>query len=422
MTTSSPSPSAHPERVYVWAWLPGSREPVVAGVLTDRDGTIDFTYGRSYLARPKAMPLYLPELPLEAGVIPPRVGTIAGCISDSAPDAWGVRVILHRFAGRDAEDIDLLHPFTYLLESGSERIGALDFQRSADRYLPRGTGVARLEDLARAAELVEAGVALPPELDQALLHGSSIGGARPKAGLRDDERDLIAKFSSSGDAFPVVKGEFIAMELARRVGLDVAKVELTSALGRDVLLIERFDRTPGGSRRAMVSALTMLELDANTALWGSSYAALAGRIRQRFTSPDETLRELFARIIFNILIGNNDDHPRNHAAFWDGEILTLTPAYDISPQVRGGGETQQLMAIGEDGWRLSQVEGCVERAAIYHLNENEARGIIDHQVAVIRSEWDEVSQLAGLTGAERSYFWQRQILNPYALYGYPAID
>lgn len=419
---SSSSPAGQPDRVYVWVWLPGEREPVVAGVLTEENGTVYFAYGRSYLAREEAMPLYLPDLPLEAGVIPPRAGMIAGPISDSSPDAWGMRVILQRLVGREAEDVDLLDPFTYLLESGSERIGALDFQRSADHYVPRGTGVASLEELARAAEFVEAGVELPPELDQALLHGSSIGGARPKAGLRDGERHLIAKFSSSGDAFPVVKGEFIAMTLARRAGLDVAKVDLTSVLGRDAILIERFDRTPEGGRCAMVSALTMLELDANTAIWGSSYAALAGLIRQRFTSPDVTLRELFSRITFNILVGNNDDHPRNHAAFWDGEMLTLTPAYDISPQVRGGGETQQLMAIGEDGWRLSQVEGCVERAATYHLSETEARAIIDHQIAVIRSEWDMVSQLAGLTDVERAYFWERQILNPYALYGYRATE
>ena len=75
-----------------------------------------------------------------------------------------------------------------------------------------------------------------------------------------------------------------------------------------------------------------------------------------------TLRELFSRITFNILAGNNDDHARNHAAFWDGIELTLTPAYDICPQPRAGGETAQVMAIGEDGYRMSQVAGCVARA------------------------------------------------------------
>lgn len=158
MTTSSFAPPARPEQVYVWAWLPGASDPVVAGVLTEQEGIIVFAYGRSYLARTDAIPLYLPELPLQTGPIPPRVGTIAGCISDSAPDAWGMRVILQRVVGGNTDDVDLLHPFTYLVESGSQRIGALDFQHSADRYIARGTGVARLDDLARAAELVEAGV------------------------------------------------------------------------------------------------------------------------------------------------------------------------------------------------------------------------------------------------------------------------
>jgi serine/threonine-protein kinase HipA len=412
------SETRRPEEVFVWTWLPGATEPVVAGVLTEQSGLVSFTYGRTYQARDEAIPLYLPELPLQAGVIPPRVGTIAGCISDAAPDAWGMRVILNRLLGRDTDDVDLLDTFTYLLESGSDRIGALDFQASSEVYVPRGVGAVSLDELARAAELVVEGVPLSAELDQALLHGSSIGGARPKAGLRDGERDLIAKFSSTSDVFPVVKGEFVAMELARRAGLSVAPVELTSALGKDVVLIERFDRPAEGQRRAMVSALTILELDESTALWGSSYAALAGIIRQRFTEPDTTLRELFSRITFNILVGNNDDHPRNHAAFWDGQQLTLTPAYDISPQVRGGNEQQQLMAIGDDGWRMSQLEGCVERAGIYHLSDDDARDIIDRQVDVIESQWEDVAGLARLSDAERAYFWHRQFLNDYAFYGY----
>ena len=88
----------------------------------------------------------------------------------------------------------------------------------------------------------------------------------------------------------------------------------------------------------------------------------------------EHSRELFARITFNILVGNNDDHARNHAAFWDGEWLTLTPAYDICPQPRSGGETSQAMIIGRDGFRMSQLAGCVERAGTYMLTEADARG------------------------------------------------
>jgi serine/threonine-protein kinase HipA len=409
--------TSEPRHAFVWVWLPGAADPVVAGRLDAAGRVVAFTYGQSYLARENRIALYLPELPLGRGQISPRVGEVAGCIADATPDAWGQRVILNRLAGRGALDTTDPNLLTYLLESGSDRIGALDFQTSASDYLPRGTAGATLTELAESAERVEQGVPLSPELDQALLHGSSVGGARPKALLRDGDRRLIAKFGSRTDTYPVVKGEFVAMELARHASLAVATVDLTEALGRDVLLIDRFDRPPAGGRRAMVSALTILELDELGSRY-ASYADLARTIRARFTDPLPTLRELFARITFNVLTGNNDDHARNHAAFWDGTALTLTPAYDICPQPRAGGETAQIMAIGEDGYRMSQVAGCVARASTYLLSEAAAREIVDRQIDTIETQWGEVCDRAGLTKVDRAAFWRRQFLNPYATEGY----
>lgn len=409
--------TSEPEVAFVWVWLPGAGEPVVAGRLDPVGPIVTFTYGQSYLEREDAMSLYLPELPLRRGPISPLVGETPGCIADAAPDAWGQRVILNRLTGRADAEVTELGPLTYLLESGSDRIGALDFQASPREYVPRALDHADIDELAAAAERVEQGLPLPPELDQALLHGSSVGGARPKALLNDGEGKLIAKFSSTTDTFPVVKGEFVAMELARRCGIEAARVRLTTAHGRDALLVERFDRPGGGRRRAMVSALTMLGLDEAGARY-ASYADLADLVRARFTDPAKTLRELFSRIVFNILCSNNDDHPRNHAAFWDGEALRLTPAYDICPQLRSGGETAQIMAIGRDGWRMSQVVGCVARASTYLLNEAEARKIVDGQIETIEGQWDDVCDLAGLTEVERAGFWRRQFLNPYALEDY----
>lgn len=409
--------TSEPQRVFVWVWLPGATEPVVAGRLDPVGPIVNFTYGRSYLERDNAIPLYLPELPLQSGEISPLIGDVPGCIADAGPDAWGQRVILNRLIGRADAETTELGPLTYLIESGSDRIGALDFQTSSAEYVPRAMDHATLDELAESAERVEKELPLSPELDQALLHGSSVGGARPKALLGDGEATLIAKFSSTTDTFPVVKGEFVAMELARRAGLDVASVRLTKAHGRDALLVERFDRPGGGRRRAMISALTMLGLDEAGARY-ASYADLADLIRARFTEARATLRELFSRIVFNILCSNNDDHPRNHAAFWDGEALTLTPAYDVCPQLRSGGETAQIMAIGRDGWRMSQVAGCVERASVYLLSEAEAREIVDHQIETIEGQWDEVCDLAELAEGARAAFWQRQFLNPYATEGY----
>lgn len=406
-----------PHQAFVWVWLPGEAEPVVAGRL-DGDGRLTtFTYGRSYLDRATAIALYEPELPLRPGRQVPELMAIHGCIADAGPDAWGRRVIERRRERQpDATAHGDLGDLAYLLESGSNRVGGLDFQPSPDEYHARGEGVVALEDLLRAAEIVDGAEPVPPGLDLALLHGTSIGGAQPKAVVEDHGRPLIAKFSSRTDVLPVVKLEYVAMTLARLVGLSVAPVELTSVLGKDVLLVQRFDRSDDGSRRLMVSARTMLRLGEFGI--GASYSELADLVRSRFVDPEQTLRELFARITFNIIVGNTDDHARNHAAFWDGADLALTPAYDIVPQLRVGEEASQAMAIGPDGFRGSQLAGCVERAASYRLSGSEARAIIDQQIATVEEHWAAACDRAGLSDTDRAPFWRRQILNPFALRGY----
>ncbi|GIG41113.1 phosphatidylinositol kinase [Cellulomonas phragmiteti] len=402
----------------MWVWLPGHLEPVVAGRLDVDGGRHLFTYGRSYLARPDAISLYTPELPLVAGPQPPADGLdMPGCLSDAGPDSWGQRVILARHLGRlgassDTEDLSAL---TYLLESSSDRIGALDFQESPSRYVPRGGGSASVEDLQDAADRVQAGEVLPPALAEALLRGTSIGGARPKAVVRDGDRELIAKFSSTMDPYPVVQGEAVAMELAARAGVDVARTSSTTAAGRAVLLVERFDRPSGGGRTLMVSALTMLGLSERTGRY-ATYPDLADLVRRHFTAPAATLRELFTRIVLNVAIGNTDDHARNHAAFWDGQALTLTPAYDLCPQVRAGDETAQAMAIGRAGQRAARFATCVEAAEVYLLDRHEARDVVDRVVTTIRDQWDDAADRARLTAADRALLWGRQILNPSVFY------
>ena len=412
-----------PREAFVWTWLPDRVDPVVAGRLAPTPQGLQFNYGRSYLARTDKVPLYLPELPLQSGVLPLPTGlAMPGCLRDAAPDAWGRRVILNRLlggAGRDA-DTTVLDELSYLLQSGSDRIGALDFQSSASEYVPREGGNATLEELLQSAEKVERGLPLTPALAQAIQHGTSIGGARPKVTLDDDGRKWIAKFSASTDVQPVVKMEFLAMRLAALAGLDVAPVKLVQAAGKDVLLVERFDRVPLGDarwhRRALVSALTLLELDEMMAAY-ASYEELADIIRHRFVEPRATLRELFARLVFNILCGNTDDHARNHAAFWNGESLSLTPAYDLCPQVRTGQEATQAMKILGDN-RYSRLTVCLDAAARFQLSQNDARGIINAQLQAIRQRWQDACGEAGLGEAERNALWGRQFLNPFALQDY----
>lgn len=413
------------DEAYVWFWLPGKVEPVVAGrIARQQDGKLSFNYGRSYLARQDAIPIYEPELPLEPGEVRPSPNMqMPSCLRDASPDAWGRRVIINRTLGLKGGEADTveLDELTYLLESGSDRIGALDFQASPSEYVARARQGATLDELIRSAERVEQGVPLSPDLDLALQHGSSLGGARPKTLIDDGDRKLIAKFSASGDLYNVVKAEYVAMRLARAVGLTVASVSLTTGLGKDVLLIQRFDRGrvgDGWKRRAVVSALTILGLDETEARY-ASYEDLATAIRHRFTAPKQTLEELYGRIVFNILSGNTDDHARNHAAFWDGKMLSLTPAYDICPQGRAGGEATQAMLI-TGARRLSQLTLCHEAAPQFLLNEDRAREIIDAQLAAIRAQWSTVCDEAGLTEVDRRFLWGRQFLNPFALQGWEA--
>ena len=408
---------------FVWIWLPGETEPVVAGRLEADNGNILFNYGKSYLNRigdnKPAIAIYEPELPLKAGLIPlPEGLTMPGCIRDAAPDAWGRRVIINKKlglkgAGTDTAELDEL---TYLLESGSDRIGALDFQRSPTEYVPRTANHVSMEELIQSVERVEKGIPLTPELDQALFHGSSIGGARPKALVQDHGKKYVAKFSSNTDLYSVVKAEFIAMRLAELAGLNVAPVKLAKAANKDVLLIERFDRVPKGdkwARKAMVSALTLFCLDDMMARY-ASYETLSEIIRHRFTNPKHTLKELFYRLVFNILCGNTDDHARNHAAFWDGKALTLTPGYDICPQGRTGNEASQAMLISGDN-NLSQLKTCLETAHNFLLSEEEACQIFGNLTAAIEQHWGTVCEEAELNEVDKKFLWRRQFLNPYSV-------
>lgn len=411
------------KQAFVWIWLPGETEPVVAGRLEADNGTIQFNYGKSYLDRirdiPAAIPIYEPELPLKAGALPlPEGLTMPGCIRDAAPDAWGRRVIINKKLGRkgagtDTAEIDEL---TYLLESGSDRIGALDFQQSSTEYIPRAADNVSLEELIASAERVEKGVPLTPELDQALFHGTSIGGARPKALVQDHGKKYIAKFSSGTDLYNVVKAEYVAMRLADLAGLHVASVKLAKAAGKDVLLIERFDRVAKGAnweRKGMVSALTLFCLDEMMARY-ASYETLSAIIRHRFTNPRPTLKETFSRLVFNILCGNTDDHARNHAAFWDGKVLTLTPAYDICPQGRTGNEASQAMRIYGSN-NLSRLKTCLKTAHNFLLSEEEARNIFDKLITTIEEHWGTVCEEAELNKVDKQLLWRRQFLNPYSV-------
>jgi serine/threonine-protein kinase HipA len=238
----------------------------------------------------------------------------------------------------------------------------------------------------------------------------------------EDGREYIAKLSLSTDPYPIVKAEAAGMDLACRVGIPVPHTEIVRSLGREVLLVERFDRPGNKSRRMIVSALTLLGFsDFLGARW-SSYPEFLDKLHQLAAPGTGSLgRALLDRIIFNILIGNTDDHARNHAVFWDGQHVELTPAYDLCPQLRMGREVNQAMDIGRapssaaQGTRASNRSTIVAAAADYGVTPTEAGNMFDRQVDIIQANWEEAVAVAELTRREADLLFGRQVLNAYAL-------
>lgn len=414
MTTSNLRPTTG----YVWTWLPGETEPVVAGRVDDIAGFVTFTYALSYRRRDSAISLYEPELPLRAGTHEPTAGLrIPGCLRDGSPDSWGRSVIQFRRGASEGQ----ISEIGYLLLSGTNRFGANDFQPDRSEYVPR-VETAALDELVDAATRLNAGLPVSPSVAEALQYGTAIGGARPKVLLRDDEGvEWIGKLSSTSDqVFSVVRAEATYLELARRVGIRVPTTKLVRSAGRDVLLVERFDRRRDGGRRHVVSALTIARLDEMNGRY-ATYPQILHGIRSigRSGAPDPG-PELFERIAFNIAVGNSDDHARNHAAFWDGVGLELTPAFDLAPNSRVGEVATQAMAFDASGRdRASQFSSLIRHAREYGLDPAAAQDRVDALVDGIEGHWRDAVDCAGLSAADAEYLWRRQVLNPYAFYDEP---
>jgi serine/threonine-protein kinase HipA len=403
---------------YLWIWLPNAYCPIVAGKLIKNEDVFAFAYSKQYLDNPAAIALSPDELPLETGVfVPFGMHKIHSSLRDAAPDAWGRRIIEHEYASTILDELD------YMLLSGTNGIGALNLQSGKDVYISRESKDTALSDLLLAVEKIEQRQPLPKALEIALLHGTSVGGARPKALITANNKQYIAKFSSSADHYNVIKAEFVAMKLAKLAGINVANVELFNVNSKQVLLVERFDRQyniDGAnrtqiSRKYLLSGLTLLGLHEMEARY-ASYRLLADKIRRNFTNPEQDLLELFKRLVFNILVGNTDDHARNHAAFWDGKNLHLTPAYDLCPQWRSGFEATQAMAIDGKEGNLSKISNVLSIVDSFQLSVVDANVIIKNMLDVIVHQWDLVANQAGLTEIDKQFFWQKNILNPFCFY------
>ncbi len=410
------SKEKHAGEAYVWMWLPQALTPVVVGKMVLLNERYHFNYGRSFLTRADAMALSPFELPLKTGTFSPAgLHEMPSCLRDASPDAWGRRLLDYQFPTLNPNELD------YLLLSCSDRIGALDFQTSATEYRAREPDPIHIEAVDELAKMLEENQAISPHLLPILLHGTSVGGARPKCLIEMDNEAYIAKFSLSTDPYPNIPFEYIAMRLAALVDIDVAPVVFKKVAGRDVLAVKRFDRVnmPGGTaRRHLLSALSLLNLHEMEARY-ARYQDLADLIRQHFDQPKAALTELFRRLSFNVLIGNTDDHARNHAAFWNGVTLSLSPAYDLAPQLRMGHEAHQAMRIDGTQGNASTLGNVLSIHEHFLLSQKEAVSLIQHQIDMLRQHWVNLCDEARLSQIERDRMWGSVIYSDFCLQDFP---
>lgn len=389
------------ERI-VFIHLPGEVEAVPAGrlILLEEGLQVQasrFAYGRRYLDRSNALPVDPVALPLAQGraggeLLPAGGLPLFGALRDATPDAWGRRVIENRLRAPP----NGLPESTYLDHAGPHRAGALDVRREPTSRPAAGAlpSLMDIQYMLEAAARVEEGEPVPAHLEVFFAGGPSVGGARPKAVVMADGLEWIAKFPARNDPFNVPLVEWATLELAREAGLDVPQTRIhTLADGRQVMLIERFDRVPvtaGMARRHMVSALTLLARH-ESASPDSSYADIADAlgefgVRGRIAA-DRT--ELFGRMVFNILVSNDDDHLRNHAFVCEEDRAgwNLSPLYDVVPKPQVAHERMLHLAVGPQG-RAARLDNALAGAGRFGLLPPDAASIIDRVVSVVRA-WRE---------------------------------
>ena len=366
-----------------------------------------FTYDDSYLANPKAYPLD-PALPLVSGLLQtPANQKIFGAFADSAPDRWGRNLIQRaeqsraRKIGRTPRslgEIDFLLGARDDLRQGALRFREEDegpFLATEETGVPEFIDLPELLDLASRAESQEIEDADWQKLVRA---GGSLGGARPKAHVRDAfGRIAIAKFPrTTTDTRNINAWEKVALDLARAAGISVPDSELIRIGDVCVLIVDRFDRNRNG-RIGYVSAMTMLE-----AVDGDhrSYLDIAAVIEERSSQTSQDLSELWRRMAFSVLASNTDDHLRNHGFLnVEGDTWSLSPAFDLNPNPIPGVKDLQT-AISEFDTRAT-VQNLMDVAAYFRIADREAKQVLAEVLEAVLG-WAMVARKHGLTQHEIS--------------------
>jgi serine/threonine-protein kinase HipA len=392
---------------FVYIALPGQVSAVTAGklVLTKTargDALGRFIYGRSYLANRDAVEIDPFELRLSTQTYETaQLNGVFGSLRDAGPDYWGRRVIEKHSGKTQLGELD------YLLESPDDRAGALGFGLNNVPPAPRRKFNKTL-DLEKLQVLADALVRdeIPndpdaPQVQDLLLLGTSMGGARPKTVVQDDGELWVAKFNRSDDRWNNTRVEHAMLRLARACGIRTAESRIETIGERDVLLVKRFDReraTNGYTRARMVSGLTILRSDESATMrtrW--SYVILAEELRRIVAEPWNDAHELFRRMCFNALISNIDDHPRNQAVIAKEREWKLSPAYDLTPSPVIAQERRDLAMDCGDLGRYANAKNILSQHARFLLERTEAEKIVNGMQKQVGSTWYETVRSCGVS-------------------------
>lgn len=371
--------------VPVWVWLPRQVTPVCAAHLDPEGDRSTFQYVAPYLNGGEGLALDPVQLRLrKAGVSIPRSMGLPFVCLDAKPAGYG-QDRLNANAGRDLSAIELL-------EMGpSDSVGAIEVCHDIDRKLnwrPKPFSLLA-DELALLEEDAPSSRAIRRVNGDA---GTSAGGERPKATFEYEGRQWLVKMQDRGDLPGMPAREFVAMSLAKAVGIDVPDIKLMTHGAHQVFMIARFDRAGAADkpqRMLFASAQSVLQLEPS-AVRGDprrSYLHLADRMR---SWGAEQTQELWRRMVFNALVGNNDDHPRNHGLLHDGMVWRLSPAFDITPVFtpRDGSQLGLAMATGMDGAAGIDVERLLAAAPHFGLGLDDAAKWIGWAACLVSERWE----------------------------------
>lgn len=366
-----------------------------------------FEYDPTWLAHPERFALE-PALTLTEGSFHTGQGlSLFGGFGDSAPDRWG-RVLMRRFEALRAKEQNrapqTLFEIDYLLGVKDEaRQGALRFSISPDKTIflasEEKVSIPPLVELPKLLSATEKFIDDPEstqELRLLLAPGSSLGGARPKASIRDTDGSLaIAKFPRKDDTFHTVVWEAITLNLAQKAGINVPQHRLETILGKSVLILKRFDRD-GDHRIPFLSAMSMLGAHDNEP---HSYLEMAYALAQQGACPQEDMKELWRRIVFTIMVSNTDDHLRNHGFLYERHKgWRLSPAYDINPTPLEIAPHILTTSIDFKD-NTASLETAMRVAKEFRLKKEEALRIIQEVASSVKN-WRQVASTFGLSKAE----------------------